>query len=134
VGLTRRDLVKSFSFLPLAWSTFLFGETGRNNNSEQTTVQAALEAGDWVEGTPKWWWKYVFPTPDTLWRAVSQAAVLGPDPSPWRQQIGTILQAAVMLQTSAATKDRAASARLRSEAITSINGALKGLESQKAER
>jgi len=134
MGLTRRHLVRNFSFLPLAWSTFLFGEPSRTNNTELTTVQAALEPGDWVEGTPKWWWKYVFPTPDTLWRAVSQAAVLGPQPDPWRQQIGAILQAAVMLQTSAAVKDRATAAKLRSEAINNINGAVKELESRKAAR
>lgn len=134
MGLTRRHLVKSFSFLPLAWSTFLFGKPGPTNNTEPPTVQAALEPGDWVEGTPKWWWKYVFPTPDTLWRAVSQAAVLGPSPEPWRQQIGAILQAAVMLQTSAAVKDRAAAAKLRGEAINNINGAVKELESRKSAR
>jgi hypothetical protein len=132
--LTRRHLVRSFSFLPLAWSAFLFGEPDRTNNTEPATVQAALEPGDWVEGTPKWWWKYVFPTPDTLWRAVSQAAVLGPRPEPWRQQTGAILQAAVMLQASAAVKDRSAAAKLKGEAINNINGAVKELESRKPAR
>ncbi len=130
--LRRRDLVKGFSFLPLAWSSFLFGEPGRAN-TEPTAFQT-LEPGDWVEGTPKWWWKYVFPTPDSLWRAVSLAAVLGPVPDPWRQQIGAILQAAVMLQTSAAVKDRAAAAKLRNEAINNINGAVKELGSRAATR
>ena len=130
--LRRRELVKSFSFLPLAWSGFLFGEPSRAN-TEPTAFQA-LEPGDWVEGTPKWWWKYVFPTPDKLWQTVSLAAVLGPSPDPWRQQIGAILQAAVMLQTSGAVQDRAAASKLRNEAINNINGAVKELESRKPAR
>ena len=132
--LRRRHLVKSLSFLPFAWSAFLFGEPSRAPHIEPTTFQSGLEPGDWVEGTPKWWWKYVFPTPDTLWRAVSQAAVFGPSPDPWRQQIGAVLQAAVMIQTSGAVKDRAVAAKLRNEAINNINGAVKELESRKPSR
>ncbi len=38
--------------------------------------------GDWVEGTPQWWWKYVFPGvrdrfEEPSWRS-------GPFPQPWR--------------------------------------------------
>lgn len=26
-----------------------------------------MEPGDWVEGEPKWWWKYVYPARDQFW-------------------------------------------------------------------
>ncbi len=87
---------------------------------------AQLNAGDdWVEGTPKWWWKYVFPNRETLWLAV--LTKVEPDPVPWLQRVtGEVLEGLVMLH-AAARADQAMAERLRSEAIVKINQALAGI-------
>jgi hypothetical protein len=39
--------------------------------------------GDWVEGTPQWWWKYVFPR---VSERIGQR--MGPFPEPWHSWVG----------------------------------------------
>src|SRR4051812_12117570 len=49
------------------------------------TVMSNVNEGDWVEGEPKWWWKYVMPNESVFWVAVLAAKnrVAEPEPSPW---------------------------------------------------
>jgi hypothetical protein len=84
-------------------------------------AQSTISDGDWVEGEVKWWWKYVFPAASNLWRAVLQASSDVPDPSPWRQQIGRLLESIVMLQASSKVSDRDVAEKLSKEAIHNIN-------------
>jgi hypothetical protein len=93
----------------------------RNLSSESPILATqSLNEGDWVEGAPKWWWKYVFPTRESFWSNVL-ARASGPEPDPWRQQIGELLEAVVMLRTSARITDRGISQRLSKEAINKIS-------------
>ena len=91
----------------------------------------AVNDGDWVEGTPKWWWKYVFPTFDTFYLAVLREQGIGgqdPVPLPWLQRVtGEVLEGVVMLH-AAAHADQAASERLRSEAAAKIRQAVTGIQ------
>ena|SRR5579863_2373663 len=96
---------------------------------------AELNEGDWVEGAPKWWWKYVFPTPESFWSRI--VAGLDPTPIPWRQGVdpvpqpwlqrvtGEVLEGIVMLHASARAGE--AGERLRSEAVAKINQAVGGV-------
>jgi hypothetical protein len=79
-----------------------------------------LSDGDWVEGAAKWWWKYVFPARDAFWRNVV-ARVSDPQPDPWKQHVGELLEAVVMLQTSAKITDHGVGQRLSKEAISKIS-------------
>jgi hypothetical protein len=90
------------------------------NEAVATAVQP--NEGDWVTGAPKWWWKYVFPTPDNFWSAVLQR-VSGPEPDPWRKQVGELLQGVEMLRGAAKAGDRSIAEKLHSEAIATIKQA-----------
>jgi hypothetical protein len=106
---------------------------------------AEVNEGDWVEGAPKWWWKYVFPTPETLWLAVLNRVEPGPIPwlqrvtgevlnrvepvpQPWLQSVtGEILEGLAMLH-AAARADQATSLKLKSEAVAKISQAVGGIQ------
>jgi hypothetical protein len=86
---------------------------------------AEVNEGDWVEGAPKWWWKYVFPIPETLWLAV--LARVEPVPQPWLQKVtGEVLEGLAMLH-AAARAGEATGERLRGEAVAKINQAVAGI-------
>ena len=88
---------------------------------------AQLNEGDWVEGEPQWWWKYVFPAREKFWLAVLSAN-LGPEPDPWRQGlVGKILEGVAMLQASERVSDKAIGARLKNEALKQMGGAMESL-------
>ena len=86
--------------------------------------------GDWVEGAEKWWWKYVFPEQGSLWQTVIEAksTVAEPEPSPWRQQIGELLAAVVMLQAASRVQERGIAEKLGKEAIHNINATAQALK------
>lgn len=88
-----------------------------------------MNDGDWVEGEPKWWWKYVFPTRERLWLAVLGARV-GPQPDPWLQETGgEVLEGLSMLHAAAKLNltDRAIAAQLKTEALSKMSKALGSL-------
>ena len=86
---------------------------------------AEVNEGDWVEGAPKWWWKYVFPIPETLWLAVLTR--VEPVPNPWLQKVtGEVLEGLAMLH-AAARADQATSLKLKNEAAAKISQAIGGI-------
>ena len=88
---------------------------------------AQLNEGDWVEGEPQWWWKYVFPARERFWLAVLSAS-LDPEPVPWRQGlVAKILEGVAMLQASERVSDKAIATRLKSEALKQMGGAMESL-------
>ena len=93
--------------------------------ADVSQARMAVNDGDWIEGVPKWWWKYVFPTPETFWLTVFRGQ--DPVPQPWLQRVtGELLEGVVMLH-AAAHADQAASERLRSEAAAKISRAVTGI-------
>jgi hypothetical protein len=88
---------------------------------------AQLNEGDWVEGEPQWWWKYVLPASEKFWVAVLSAR-LDPEPGPWRQGlVAKILEGVAMLQASERVGDKAIGARLKNEALKQMGGAMESL-------
>ena len=83
---------------------------------------AELNDGDWVEGAPKWWWKYVFPNPERFWL---QIISLEPEPAPWLQRVtGEVLEGLAMLHAASRATEDATVARLKSEAVSKISQAV----------
>jgi|GEM_PF-5248138 len=84
-----------------------------------------MEPGDWVEGEPKWWWKYVYPARDRFWgELIALNLNTGPSPDPWVQSFtAEVLEGVVMIRASATHKDEKVSARLRTEGINKITAA-----------
>jgi hypothetical protein len=86
-------------------------------------LQAAVNEGDWVEGAPQWWWKYVFPARLKFWSRMlaERVATAGdPSPDPWKEQvIGGLLEAAVML-SAVPGADASVATKLKGEAKTKI--------------
>jgi hypothetical protein len=81
--------------------------------------------GDWGEGVPIWFSKYVFPNRETFWLAVLER--LEPVPLPWLQKVnGEVLEGLVMLH-AAARADQATAERLKSEAVAKINQSVGGI-------
>ena len=82
---------------------------------------------DYVEGSPKWWWKYVFPNGERFWLTVAASLELAPDPHPWRQRVTSeVLEGVVMLH-AAARADQSAAERLTGEAVAKIHQAPAGI-------
>ena len=84
----------------------------------------------WPEGTPQWWWKYVFPVEKTFWLAILNARfqVADPTPEPWLDGVtAEILEGVAMLQGMAAVEDEAEGRRLKREAIDKINRAVQSI-------
>lgn len=90
--------------------------------------------GDWVEGKPRWWWKYVFPAPIRFWISAlneklakdKKVVNLDPDPEPWLEGVtAEILESLTMLHTSTTVREEGVSQRLKEEAVEKINSALK---------
>ncbi len=93
--------------------------------------EARINEGDWVEGEPQWWWKYVFPTRAQLWALLVAdrfRAVAGPHPEPWREQVlGDVLEAAALLQAINVVDDEV-SGRLKEEARARLSRAIDGIQ------
>jgi hypothetical protein len=86
-----------------------------------------MSDGDWVEGPPQWWWKYVFPARGQFWLSILAAklAVMDPTPDPWFQRAAAdILEGLVMLHAAATVADREVSTQLQKEAAEKINQAV----------
>ena len=89
---------------------------------------AQLNEGDWVEGAPQWWWKYVIPNPASFWQAVLSIVAMEPDPHPWLQRVtGGVLEGVAMLH-AASRVDEATAGRLKSEASEKIRQSLEAVE------
>jgi hypothetical protein len=90
--------------------------------------------GDWgLEGTPKWWWKYVMPTPESFYANILAQAVhlQGPDPSPWLQRASAeVMESLAMFHAAARMGEREGSARLKHEAFARISRAVSALGSE----
>src|SRR5215469_12861120 len=87
--------------------------------------EVLMEPGDWVEGEPKWWWKYVYPARDRFWAELI-AANFDPNPDPWVQSFtGEVLEGIAMVRASATVADKKVRLRLREEATNKIAAAMK---------
>jgi hypothetical protein len=84
-----------------------------------------MEPGDWVEGEPKWWWKYVYPARDRFWaELIASTSKAEPGPSPWVQSFtADVLEGVAMVRASGTTKDKKVSTRLREEGFKKITDA-----------
>lgn len=102
-----------------------------NNDEMNEAVSGTLQPneGDWVVGAPKWWWKYVFPLPDNFWTAVLQR-ISGPQPDPWKSEVGELLQGVEMLRASAKAGDRGIAEKLHSEAVATIQRVAQAVQKQ----
>jgi len=86
-----------------------------------------VNEGDWVEGEPKWWWKYVMPSESVFWAAVLAAKSRGatPEPAPWLQGVsGQIMDGLAMLNAAARIGHADEAAKLKQEATTKISRAV----------
>jgi hypothetical protein len=95
---------------------------------------SVYQGDDWgLEGTPKWWWKYVIPNPESFYAQVlAQAArAYDPEPSPWLQRAsGEVMEGLAMFHAAARMGDREGSARLKSEAFARLSRAVGVLGSE----
>lgn len=85
-----------------------------------------MNEGDWIEGEPQWWWKYVFPSRERFWGSVLSDRMLKakfvsePSPSPWFAGVAAeILEGLVMLHASD-TVAAEVSQKLQEEAVGKI--------------
>jgi hypothetical protein len=97
--------------------------------------RSTLSPGDWVEGEPQWWWKYVFPSKIQFWlltlneKWAKDIAKLKPQPQPWLEEAtAEILESLTMLHTATTIREEAVSQRLKGEAVAKINSALKAVK------
>jgi hypothetical protein len=99
--------------------------------------RSMLNEGDWVEGEPRWWWKYVFPAKIWFWTSAlneklakdKKVANLEPEPDPWLEGVtAEILESLTMLHTAKTVREEAVSQRLKQEAVAKINSALKAVK------
>ncbi len=90
-----------------------------------------MNEGDWVEGSPKWWWKYVMPAEDVFWESIL-AQRAGPSPEPWLRATAEALEAVAMLRATARVSDTGVRTRLQSEAAAKLQGASQRVAGQRA--
>jgi len=86
-----------------------------------------VNEGDWVEGEPKWWWKYVMPSESVFWAAVFAAKNRRsePEPSPWLQSVsGQVMDGLAMLNAAARIGKTDEAAKLKKEATAKITRAV----------
>jgi hypothetical protein len=81
-----------------------------------------MEPGDWVEGEPRWWWKYVYPAREQFWaELVARISNAGPSPDPWIQSLtADVLEGVAMIHASGRTTDRKVVSQLRHEGLKKI--------------
>ena len=95
-------------------------------------MEVVMEPGDWVEGEPKWWWKYVYPARDVFWAELI-AANFDPSPQPWLQAFSAeVLEGLAMVRAAGTTKDKNVSTRLKEEGFKKITEATHAAERAKA--
>jgi hypothetical protein len=93
-----------------------------------------MEPGDWVEGEPKWWWKYVYPARDQFWaELIASISKADPSPQPWVQSFtADILEGVAMVHASGTTADQKVSSRLKEEGLKKITEAINAAQQAKA--
>jgi hypothetical protein len=95
-------------------------------------MEVVMEPGDWVEGEPKWWWKYVYPARDRFWAELI-ASNFEPNPQPWVQTLtADVLEGLAMVRASGTAKDKNVSTRLKEEGFKKITEATHVAERAKA--
>lgn len=95
---------------------------------------ASIEYDDWgLEGTPKWWWKYVMPNPEIFYSQLLAEAVRvsGPSPVPWLQRASSeVMEGLAMFHAAERMGQRDGSARLKQEAYARLSRAVSSLGSE----
>jgi hypothetical protein len=96
-------------------------------------ANVTINDGDWIEGRPQWWWKYVMPAESTFWATiVSQraqtVAVQGPSPDPWKQAKTLGAEAVAMLYAAANVTDAKQRTQLLDEAAQKLGAAGKAVQ------
>ncbi|MGH9612758.1 MAG: hypothetical protein ACRD4P_06750 [Bryobacteraceae bacterium] len=89
-----------------------------------------LGDGDWVEGEPKWWWKYVFPAEMEFWSGILQQQ--DPIPEPWKRLTGAILEGLVMVHGAIHASDPDIKGRLYREGVAKVVAGAQLLANAKA--
>ncbi len=97
-------------------------------------ASSVYQGDDWgLEGTPKWWWKYVLPNPEIFYgQLLSQVArTAHPDPVPWLQHAtGEAMEGLAMFHAAVRVGDRDGAARLKKEAVARLARAVNALGSE----
>jgi hypothetical protein len=87
--------------------------------------------GDWVDGPVRWWWKYVFPVKDVFYAnllpRLKVGKVAGPQPEPWRQVAGELLETSAMVHALDSISDSATKSKLQTEAAAKLQAISKQL-------
>ncbi|HLH42654.1 MAG TPA: hypothetical protein VKV74_06700 [Bryobacteraceae bacterium] len=88
------------------------------------------EDGDWVEGEPKWWWKYVIPAEIRFWSGILQQQ--GAMPEQWEKITGEILEGLAMVQAAVKVGDPQIRGRLHQEGVAKVSAGAHALAKTKA--
>jgi hypothetical protein len=86
--------------------------------------------GEWIEGEPKWWWKYVIPAEIKFWSGILQQQDAMPEP--WEKVTGEILEGLVMVQAAVTVGDPQIRARLHQEGVAKVSAGAHALENARS--
>lgn len=93
-----------------------------------------FDGEDWgLDGTPKWWWKYVLPPPQDLYAHILSELnrINGPPLDAWlKNASGTLMEGLVMFHAAIRMGDRDGAMRLKAEAFAHISRAVSQLGSE----
>ncbi len=97
-------------------------------------ASSAYQVDDWgLEGTAKWWWKYVMPNPEIFYGQIlaESARAADPEPSPWLQRASAeVMEGLAMFKAAARMGEREGSERLKHEAFARLSRAVSVLGSE----
>jgi len=94
-------------------------------------ASSMYQGDDWgLEGTPKWWWKYVIPSPESFYgQILAQASrASSPEAGSWLQHAsGEIMEGLAMFHAATRMGEREGSTRLKNEAYARLARAVNTL-------
>jgi hypothetical protein len=98
-------------------------------------MASSVYAGDdWgLDGTPKWWWKYVLPPPTELYGHILSelGRIEGPPPALWlKNATGTMMEGLVMFHAAVRMGEIDGAMLLKAEAFAHISRAVSQLGSE----
>lgn len=91
------------------------------------------QGDDWgLEGTPKWWWKYVLPNPEIFYgQVLAQAIRVEAESHSWLQRAsGEVMESLAMLHAGTRMGDSEGASRLKTEAFARLTRAVHALGSE----
>lgn len=97
-------------------------------------ASSMYQGDDWgLDGTPKWWWKYVIPNPENFYSQILAQVTLTSEreAGSWLQHAsGEILEGLAMFHAATRMGDRDGSTRLKNEAFARLSRAVHSLGSE----